>query len=85
MERVTMSIDSQTLEKIRHVAGPRGVSAFVHKACEEKLARNELLALLDELDAKYGPPTLGMMRAIDADARRIFEFPPPRAARRKRR
>jgi hypothetical protein len=32
MKRVTATLDEETLEKIRRVAGPRGVSSFLNVA-----------------------------------------------------
>ena len=48
MERVTASIDSETLNANGEIAGPRGVSAFLQTAARERLARLGLLGLLDE-------------------------------------
>jgi hypothetical protein len=72
MERVTASIDSETLAAIRDVAGPRGVSAFLQTAARERLVRLRLLGLLDELDAKHGVPSARVKRAVAADAARVF-------------
>ena len=55
MERVTATLDEDTVAKIRRVAGPRGVSNFLNEAARERLARLELRGLLDELDVKHGP------------------------------
>ena len=72
MERVTASIDGETLAEIRELAGPRGVSAFLQTAARERLMRLRLLGLLDELDAKHGAPTSRVKRAVAADAAGIF-------------
>jgi hypothetical protein len=72
MERVTASIDERTLAEIRRVAGPRGVSAFLGAAARERLARLELLGLLDQLDAAHGAPSPAIRAEIGRDARRIF-------------
>jgi hypothetical protein len=72
MERVTASIDDETLREIREVAGPRGVSAFLQTAARERLTRLRLLGLLDELDAKHGAPSAKVARAVAKDATRIF-------------
>jgi hypothetical protein len=63
MERVTATIDDETLEKIRRVAGPRGVSSFLNVAARE---------LLDELDAKHGAVPRSVRGEIARDAKRIF-------------
>lgn len=72
MDRVTASFDRETLREIRKIAGRRGVSAFLQTAARERLAKLKQLALLDELDAKYGVPTPNVRREVDAAARRIF-------------
>ena len=72
MERVTATIDAHTLTEIRRVAGPRGVSSFLAVAAKERLARLELLGLLDDLDAKYGEPSASVRADVARDARRLF-------------
>jgi hypothetical protein len=72
MERVTATLDEQTLAKIRHVAGPRGVSSFLNEAARQHLARLELRGLLDDLDAKHGAAPAAVRTEIARDARRIF-------------
>ena len=49
MERITTTIDGETLAAIRELAGPRGVSSFLQAAARERLMRLRLLGLLDEL------------------------------------
>jgi len=73
MERVTATIDSETLAAIRELAGPRGVSSFLQAAAKERLARLALLDLLDDLDARYGAPNAALNRKVAADARRVFK------------
>ena len=72
MERVTATIDAHTLTEIRRVAGPRGVSSFLAVAAKERLARLELLGLLDDLDAKHGEPSASLRADVARDARRLF-------------
>jgi hypothetical protein len=72
VERITATLDKNTLAAIRRVAGPRGVSRFLQIAARERLARLELLGLLDNLDAEHGAPSAALSAAIDRDARRIF-------------
>jgi hypothetical protein len=72
VERVTATIDRDVLAKIRHVAGPRGVSAFLNRAAREHLARLELSGLLDELDAKHGKAPPAVAAEVARDAKRIF-------------
>jgi hypothetical protein len=72
MERVTATLDEDTLAKIRRVAGPRGVSSFLNDAAREHLARLELRGLLDELDAKHGAAPADVRKEIARTAERIF-------------
>jgi hypothetical protein len=72
MERVTATMDDETLAAIREVAGPRGVSAFLQTAARERLARLRILGLLDELDSRHGKPSAAVRRRVAADARRVF-------------
>ena len=76
MERVTATIDDETLAAIREVAGPRGVSGFLQIAARERLARLRILGLLDELDARHGKPSAAVRRAVAADAQRLFKRRP---------
>ena len=73
MERVTATFDQATLRAIRKVAGKRGVSRFLQEAARERLARLEVLALLDGMDAKYGQVPDEVMNEVAADAARIFK------------
>lgn len=72
MERVTATIDPETLAEIKRIAGPRGVSSFLQLAATERLARLRVLGLLDELDDKFGAPSEQIRNAVDTDARRVF-------------
>lgn len=72
MERVTATLPPETLAKIRRVAGPRGVSSFLNAAAVERLARLEVLGLLDELDATHGEPPKKVRDEVARDARRVF-------------
>jgi hypothetical protein len=72
MERVTASIDTETMARVRRLAGRRGVSSFLAAAARERAARLELLGLLDELDAKHGAPSAAVRAEVARDARRIF-------------
>jgi hypothetical protein len=72
MERVTATLDVETLAKIRRVAGPRGVSSFLNEAARERLARLELRGLLDDLDAKHGPVPVEVRSEVARAAKRLF-------------
>lgn len=93
MERITATFDAATVAAMRRVAGKRGVSAFLQEAARERLARLELLELLDELDADHGAPSAAVMAEVDREAEKVFgspkaspaKAPPPKHARRRRR
>lgn len=72
MERVTATLDDEVLAQIRRIAGPRGVSGFLNLAARERLARLEVLGMLDELDAKHGPVPKRIRADVARDARRVF-------------
>jgi hypothetical protein len=72
MERVTATLDKETLAKIRRVAGPRGVSSFLNTAAQERLSRLELREMLRELDLKHGAAPPSVRAEVARDARRIF-------------
>ena len=72
MPRVTATLDDEVLAQIRRLVGPHGVSGFLNLASRERLARLAILGLLDELDAKRGPPPQAVKAAVARDARRIF-------------
>ena len=72
VERVTATIDGETLPAIREIAGPRGVSAFLQAAARERVARLRVLGLLDELDGRYGKPSKAVERSVAKQARRLF-------------
>jgi hypothetical protein len=72
VERVTATIDGETLTAIREIAGPRGVSAFLQAAARERVARLRVLGLLDELDARFGKPSKAVEQAVAKQARRLF-------------
>jgi hypothetical protein len=72
VERVTATLDESILAEIRRIAGPRGVSSFLNLAARERLARLEVLGMLDELDAEHGPVSKEVRAEVARDARRIF-------------
>lgn len=70
--KVALSIPSEFLEQARkEVATGRAksLSAFVSDALDEKLRRDELAAILDEMDAKLGAPN----KAANAWAKRVLK------------
>jgi hypothetical protein len=72
MARVTATLDSQTLAKIRRVAGPLGVSSFLNEAARERLARLNLRGSLDDLDVKHGPVPAEVRAEVAREAKRLF-------------
>jgi hypothetical protein len=85
MERITTTMDEETLREIRRIAGKRGVSRFLHEAAKERLARLHTLALLDELDERYGKPSEALQAEVDADMRAFFGMPRAKPSGRNRR
>jgi hypothetical protein len=73
VERVTATLDVETLAAIREIAGPRGVSSFLQEAARERLARLKIVALLDELDTRHGAPSPALRREVDRAAARVFK------------
>jgi hypothetical protein len=71
-ERVTATLDAETLAAIRRVAGPLGVSRFLDQAARERLARLELRRMLDDLDATHGAAPAAIRAEVARDAYRIF-------------
>ena len=85
MERFTATFDSKTLAAIRKVVGPRGVSGFLQAAANERLARLQVLAVLDDLDAKHGAVPPEVKDEVERDAQGHFgraQKPKRRTARR---
>ena len=72
MERITVTIEERHLTRIRKVVGSRGVSRFVNEAVARHLARQEVLGMLDELDAKHGAPSQQLKTEVDREARDFF-------------
>lgn len=63
--KIAVSIPEPLLRRVRsEVRSGRtpSVSAYVSEALAEKTRRDELVALLDELDADLGPPSERQMR-----------------------
>jgi len=46
--------------------GDRGLSAFVARAVDHELEREQLNRYLDELDAEFGPVPEGLVELYDA-------------------
>jgi Arc/MetJ-type ribon-helix-helix transcriptional regulator len=70
--KVALSIPAKVLDEAkREVASGRAksLSAFVSEALDEKLRRDELTAILDEMDASHGAPN----KAAKAWAKRVLK------------
>jgi hypothetical protein len=54
-QKVSLTLETTAIERARVAAGPRGLSAYVDAALEDRLERDErrrsFLAYLDELEA----------------------------------
>jgi hypothetical protein len=79
MERITVTIPKKTLDRIKRIVGPRGVSRFLADAAKTKLAREDLTAWFDEMEARHGKPSPKLVREIDRDMRKIFGNLPKRS------
>lgn len=70
--KIALTIEQDVLAKARRrvkAARLRSLSAFVTAAVDEKLRRDTLADILDEMDAKHGPPDA----AATAWARRVLQ------------
>jgi hypothetical protein len=55
------------VDRLAHeVVGETGFSAFVNTAVREKLRRDQMLRLLGDLDAEYGPIDAAVQREMNA-------------------
>ncbi len=55
LEKISLSLDAQILEKARQIAGRRGLSALVNDALRIRLQQERLRRLLAEMDDEFGP------------------------------
>lgn len=59
-QKVSVTLEAQSIERARSAAGPRGLSSYLDSALQEKLERDErrnaLLELLDELETSDPTP-----------------------------
>ena len=70
--KVALSIPAQFLDQARKVVATgrsKSLSAFVSEALDEKLRRDELTAILDEMDTRLGAPN----KAAKASAKRVLK------------
>jgi len=63
-QKVSVTLESSSIERARVAAGPRGLSSYLDAALEDKLERDErrraFLDYLDEIEA--GDPTSGQTK-----------------------
>ncbi|MGH9304233.1 MAG: hypothetical protein ACRDZ5_07460 [Acidimicrobiales bacterium] len=60
-EKLSITVDAEIADRVRQLAGRRGVSAFVGTALAHEVARADLRSLLDDLEAELGPPDPAMV------------------------
>ena len=53
--KLSVSVPNELAAAVRRRVGPRGLSGFVARAIEHELEREQLGALLDELEHEHGP------------------------------
>jgi hypothetical protein len=72
-QKVSVTLETQAIERARHVAGPRGLSSYLDTALHEKLERDEkrqaFLEYLDEIEAADPTPPAVKARAARRAAR----------------
>lgn len=63
-EKLSVSVPSELARSVRRRVGPRGLSGFVARAMQHELEREQLGALLAELDREQGAvPEAAIRRA----------------------
>lgn len=76
-QKVSVTLAADAIERARSIAGPRGLSAYIDRALQEQLERDErrasLLALLDELEIEDPIPS-DVRRRGEARAARLREL-----------
>ena len=72
VEKVSLSLDAEILERARRIAGRRGLSSLVNDALRIRLQHERLERLLDELDAEFG----AVPSEVIEDARKTWPAPP---------
>jgi Arc/MetJ-type ribon-helix-helix transcriptional regulator len=68
--KVALSIPAELIEQARAEVATgkaKNLSVFVSEALDQRLRRDELSAILDAMDAEYGPPN----KAASAWAKRV--------------
>jgi hypothetical protein len=80
-EKVSLTMNSDTLKKVRARVGKRGVSAFVDESVQLRLQHDRIRKLLRELDDKYGP----VPEEVREEVRREWEATRPKQKKARRR
>lgn len=66
--KLSVSVPGDLAAEVRHRVGARGLSGFVARAIAHELEREQLGALLNELEEDFGPVSKGAL----AGARRAW-------------
>lgn len=61
-----MSIDEGLAARVEEHVGRRGLSAFVARAVDHELEREQLIRYLDDLDEEFGPLPEELIETFDA-------------------
>jgi len=64
--KLSVTLEPDVEAELRHVAGARGMSAFVNEAVRQHLQAARLRRLLDEAEAEAGPVPDQVRRDVDA-------------------
>lgn len=73
-EKVSLTLDEETLRQARKRVGRRGLSAYVDDAVRLRLQHDRLRALLAEMEAESGPIPRDVMEEARREWQRGTEF-----------
>jgi hypothetical protein len=68
--RISITLEQKIADELRQTAGPRGVSAFVSEAVQQRLQAARLRRMIAEMEEEVGP----IPDDVQAEADR-FEWP----------
>ena len=63
----SVSIEEGLAARVEEHVGPRGLSAFVTRAVDQALERDQLEQYLNELDARFGEVPEELVERFDAE------------------
>jgi hypothetical protein len=63
--KISITLDERVVRKLRDVAGPGGVPAFVNEAVQGKLQAERLRIRLDDLECGHGPIPDGIREKVE--------------------